>query len=379
MATNGGNPSQHAQVMLASSGLTPSWHEPFLEPDSRPSILILDQVDVNRRLLRAMLKGEPYRILEARRAPEALAALAREKVDLVILDLMMPGMSGLEFCRTLRADRRTQLIPILILTSVQGVENEVASISSGADEFLTKPLHPAVVRTRIRAMLRNKAAIDSLEEAESILFALAQAVEHRDRYTAGHCQRLAWYSVSLGMTLGLARHQLLALHRGGFLHDIGKIAVPDAVLYKNGRLDEEEWIIMRSHTVKGEDICRPMKSLQGVLPIIRSHHERWDGGGYPDHLRGEEIPLVARILQVADIYDALTTVRPYKPAIAPEKALDILEEEATLGWRDPELVSAFKRLHRDGRTPAGDAPLLNWPQLELMRESIASAPPLAAS
>jgi len=359
--------------------LATPWDEPLLEPSALPAILILDQVDVNRRLLRAMLKAEPYRILEAQRAPEALAVLAREKVDLVVLDLMMPGMSGLDFCRTLKTDHRTQLIPILMLTSVQGVENEVASIASGADEFLTKPLHPAVVRTRIRAMLRQKAAIDSLEEAESILFALGQAVEHRDKYTAGHCQRLAWYSVSLGMVLGLPRPQLLSLHRGGFLHDIGKIAVPDAVLHKNGRLTEEEWAVMRGHPVKGEDICRPMKSLQGVLPIIRSHHERWDGSGYPDGLRGGDIPLVARILQIADIYDALTTVRPYKSAIPSEQALGILEEEAARGWRDPDLVSAFRQLQRNASILSGDSPLLSWPQLELMRQSVAGPSPLAAS
>jgi putative two-component system response regulator len=325
-----------------------------------------------------MLKNEPYRMLEARRAPEALEILEREKIDLVILDLMMPGMSGPEFCKTLRSGRRTQLIPILMLTSVQGVENEVAGIASGADEFLLKPLHPAVVRTRIRAMLRNKAAIDSLEEAETILFALAQAVEHRDVYTAGHCQRLAWYSVSLGISLGLARPQLLGLHRGGFLHDLGKIGVPDAILYKKGKLTEEEWVIMRTHPAKGEDICRPMKSLQNVLPVIRSHHERWDGGGYPDGLRGKDIPLLARILQVADIYDALTTTRPYKAALTPGQALDVLDEEAALGWRDPELVDAFRRLHRQGQGLAEDTPLLNWPQLEIMSQSIAGASPQSA-
>ena len=379
MATNDDGSSLETATMQPLVTLATPWHEPFLEPDSQPSILILDQADVNRRLLRATLKAEPCRILEARRAPEALALLAREKVDLVILDLMMPSMSGPDFCRTLKADRKTQLIPILMLTSIQGVENEVASIASGADEFLIKPLHPAVVRTRIRAMLRNKAAIDSLEEVESILFALALAVEHRDKYTAGHCQRLAWYSVSLGTAMGLPRHQLLALHRGGFLHDIGKITVPDAVLYKNGRLDEEEWVVMRSHPVKGEDICRPMKSLRGVLPIIRSHHERWDGGGYPDHLRGEEIPLVARVLQVADIYDALTTVRPYKPAFTPDQAFEILEEESVRGWRDPQSVAAFRLLHSKGQVLAADAPLLSWPQLELMRQSIADASPLAAN
>ncbi len=378
MATNDARFLLPTDVVPATATLDRPWDEPSSEPDSQPAILMLDQVDVNRRLLRAMLKAEPYRILEAQRAPEALAALARQKVDLVILDLMMPGMSGPDFCRTLKADRRTQLIPILMLTSVQGVENEVASIASGADEFLIKPLHPAVVRTRIRAMLRHKAAIDSLEEAESILFALAQAVEHRDKYTAGHCQRLAWYSVSLGTALGLPRHQLLSLHRGGFLHDIGKIAVPDAVLYKNGRLSEAEWVVMRSHTVKGEDICRPMKSLRGVLPIVRSHHERWDGSGYPDGLRGRDIPLEARILQVADIYDALTTVRPYKPAFLPDQALAILEEEVSRGWRDPELAATFAQLQHQGRALAVDSPLLSWPQLELMRQSITGEPPPAA-
>ncbi|MFB3778946.1 MAG: HD-GYP domain-containing protein [Bryobacteraceae bacterium] len=358
--------------------LPATWDPASLDPEHPPSILILDQVDVNRRILRGILKNEPYRLVEAQRAPEALEILAREKIDLVILDLMMPGMSGPEFCQTLRSSRRTQFIPILMITSVQGFENEVAGIASGADEFLLKPLHPAVVRTRIRALLRSKSAIDSLEEAESILFALAQAVEHRDVYTAGHCHRLSCYSVSLGMGLGLPRPQLLALHRGGFLHDLGKIGVPDAILHKKGRLTEEEWAIMRTHPVRGENICRPMKSLQNVLPVIRSHHERWDGGGYPDGLRGSEIPLVARILQIADIYDALTTARPYKAAFSPERALGVLEKEASLGWRDPELVDMFRALHRQGRVPTDGAPLLGWPQLEIMTQSVSvlSAAPL---
>ena len=222
-------------------------------------------------------------------------------------------------------------------------------------------------------MLRSKAAIDSLEEAESILFALAQAVEHRDTYTAGHCERLAQDSVLLGMTLGLGRRDLLALHRGGFLHDIGKIAVPDAILHKKGSLTEEEWIVMRSHTFKGEDICRPMKTLQSVLPIIRSHHERWDGSGYPDGLRGQEIPLVARVLQIADIYDALTTVRPYKPAFTPAASLRILEEESAKGWWDPKLVEVFCRLQRQGQIPLAGESAATWPQLERLSQSITTA------
>src|SRR5580700_10659076 len=305
------------------------------------TILVVDSEEINRRLLKAIFKTTPYRIVEAHRASEATALLQSEKIDLVIVDLMLPEMSGPELCRWMKADRRTQLIPVLMVTNVQGVENEIAGISSGADEFLIKPLHPAVVRTRVRAMLRNKNLIDSLEEAETILFALAQAVEHRDRYTGQHCQRLAVTSVMLGEALGLDSCDLTALYRGGYLHDIGKICVPDAILFKQGVLTSDEWVVMRSHSVRGEEICRPMRSLGPVLPIIRSHHERWDGTGYPDGLAGEDIPLLARILQVADIYDALTTERPYKPAFTKEHALEIMLEEANRGWRDPELVPLF--------------------------------------
>src|ERR1700694_5682411 len=199
-------------------------------------VLIVDSEEINRRLLKAIFKTTSYKILEARKASEAMALLQSQKVDLVILDLMLPEMSGPELCRWIRSQRATQLVPVLMITSVQGVENEIVGISSGADEFLIKPLHPAVVRTRIRAMLRNKALIDSLEEAETILFALAQTVEQRDVYTGQHCQRLAITSVLLGEALGLSDSALTALYRGGYLHDIGKIAIPDRILFKQGVL-----------------------------------------------------------------------------------------------------------------------------------------------
>jgi len=333
------------------------------EDEEYPTILILDHAEINRRLLRSMLKTERYRILEARHPSEALALISSEPVDLVILDLVLTGMSGPEFCRALKSDRRSQLIPILMLTSVLGAENEVEGIESGADEYLLKPVHPAVLRSRVRAMVRHKLAINSLEEAESILFALAQAIEQRDAYTAGHCERLAGYSVAIGMALGLPRTQLLALHRGGFLHDIGKISIPDAILHKPGPLTADEWALVKRHPIKGEEICSEMKSLRPVLPIIRSHHERWDGSGYPDGLRGNQIPLVARILQISDIYDALTTARPYKPALPPEEALGILTEEAKRGWRDPELVAVFGELHRAGVIDKSRSTFPIWPEL----------------
>jgi putative two-component system response regulator len=185
------------------------------------------------------------------------------------------------------------------------------------------------------------------EEAESILYALALAVEQRDRQTAGHCERLAWVAVALGTAMGLDRSSLVALYRGGYLHDVGKVGIPDCILFKPDALTAEEWLIMRAHTVRGEEICRPMKALAPVLPIIRHHHERWDGSGYPDGLRGQQIPITARVLQMADIYDALTSARPYKPAFSEAKALKIIEQETEKGWRDPELTQLFFRVHHD--------------------------------
>jgi putative two-component system response regulator len=313
----------------------------FEESSGPPRILIVDDNEINRRVIRSMLRSSSCDIIECRKAAQAFEILDMQRVDLVILDLMLAGVGGPEFCRRLKADRRTRFIPLLMMTSVQGVENEVMGISSGADEFLTKPLHPAVLRARIRSMLRNKALIDSLEEAETILFALAQAVEQRDQCTGQHCQRLSSYSMTLGEAMGLSRAELRALFRGGYLHDIGKIAIPDAILYKRGALTEQEWVVMRQHTLKGEEICRPMKTLAPVLPIIRNHHEKWNGTGYPDGLMGEQTPLLARVLQVADIYDALTTARPYKVALTHEEAAEVMIQEVDRDWRDPELVPLF--------------------------------------
>jgi putative two-component system response regulator len=287
-------------------------------------------------------------VLEAARPSKALEIIESRKVDLVVTEILCPEINGLELCRRLKSRRSTRLIPILILTSVPGVEYEVAGMESGADEFLTKPLPPPVIRTRIRALLRNKRLLDSLDEAESILFGLAQSVEHRDECTGAHCTRLATYSVALGRAMGLEPCDLVTLHRGGYLHDIGKIGVSDAVLFKRTALNEEEWREMRTHTVRGTEICRPMRSLAPVLPIIRSHHEKWDGTGYPDGLSGEDIPLLARILQIADIYDALTTERPYKEALPHEDAVRILLDEVRQGWRDPRLVTAFVELAAGG-------------------------------
>jgi putative two-component system response regulator len=315
--------------------------ELFTVLDSEPSILLLDGVDLNRRVVKATLASTGAKFLEARRPSDAFALIQNERVDLIICDMFLPEMDGMEFCRKLKADRNTQLLPVLMLTSVQGSEHEVEGLTSGADEYLLQPAHPSVLKARVLSMLRHKAALDSLDEVESILFTLAQAVEERDKCTSDHCRRLSYFSVELGIRLGLGRNELLALHRGGYLHDIGKIGIPDAILNKTGELTEEEWRIMRGHVIRGEEICRPMKSLSAVLPIIRHHHEKWDGTGYPDRIKGKDIPLLARILQIADVFDALSSERSYKKALSMEQACRQLEKEAAAGWRDPELVPIF--------------------------------------
>lgn len=203
-------------------------------------------------------------------------------------------------------------------------------------------------------------ASDPIErDQEGVLLALAEAVEQRDHHIAGHCQRLAFISVTLGVAMGLDRGSLLALYRGGYLHDVGKVGIPDSILFKAGRLTEEEWVVMRSHSRRGEEICRHLKTMSPVLPIVRHHHERWDGSGYPDGLPGEQIPLLARVLQIADIYDALTSPRPYKPAFAAREALRTIEEEMERGWRDPQVVKLFMRVHKKviARLPRQDREL----------------------
>ncbi|HWB86491.1 MAG TPA: HD domain-containing phosphohydrolase [Bryobacteraceae bacterium] len=222
---------------------------------------------------------------------------------------------------------------------------------------------------------RSKSAREqdaSVDETEGILFALAQAVEQRDHQTAGHCERLAFMSVALGTAMQLDRPSLLALYRGGYLHDIGKVGIPDSILFKRASLTADEWITMRSHTTRGEEICRHLNSLQDVLPIIRHHHERWDGSGYPDGLAGEQIPLLARVLQAADIYDALTNARPYKLAFAPARALEIMREETERGWRDPEVMSVFFRLHDKVISKISEYNAAADRNLLVMRESLSN-------
>ena len=255
----------------------------------------------------------------------------------------MPDLTGIEICRHIRAAQKSYTY-VVILTAMSRKEKLVEGLSAGADDFLNKPIFSEELFARVNSLLRLKEFTDELENAESVLCTLGLSVESRDPYTEGHCERLAESAANLGRHLGLDEASIVALRRGGYLHDLGKIAVPDEILKKGSNLTSEEWAVMKLHPITGENICRPLKSLRLVLPIIRHHHEHSDGSGYPDGLRKSEIPLLPRILQVVDVYDALRTARPYKPALGHEQAALTMRKEAQSGLWDEELVKAFLSL-----------------------------------
>ena len=298
-----------------------------------------------------MLGDIHHELCEANTTSEAIGAISLHRVDLVLIDIAAQELGAIEFCRMLKKASATQFLPIFVMAASDDLESEVLAIEAGADEFMVAPLRPRAFLARVQASLRHKAMIDSLDDSETVLFSLAQSVEERDRDLGQHCQRLALMGAAIGLALDLPPSDILTLQRGGYLHDVGKVAIPDHILFKPGPLTPEEWEIMKTHAERGERICSSMRSLAPVLPIIRHHHERWDGTGYPDGLKGEKIPLLARILQLADIYDALTTARPYKRALSPDEALSVLREEVAKGWRDPKLVETFSDILPMFRTP----------------------------
>jgi len=302
---------------------------------------VVDDSVVNAALLKELLSSRGYPTVAVHNAAEAEAEIQREAPDLILLDVVMPGKTGYELCRELKDDAKTRLIPIVMITGLSAQEDRLKGIEAGADDFLTKPIFPEELFARVHSLLKLKEFTDELETADSVLCTLGLSVEARDPYTEGHCERLARYAMDLGCFLGLEEESVVALQRGGYLHDLGKIAVPDEILKKGSDLTPAEWTIMKQHPVTGETICRPLKSLRLVLPIIRHHHEHSDGSGYPDGLRAGEIPLLPRILQVVDIYDALRTARPYKPALGHEQAALTMRAEAQSGLWDEELVAEF--------------------------------------
>src|ERR1700681_3387950 len=306
------------------------------------TILVADDNEANRELLSALLSAEGYQVVCAADGQQALARVNSDSIDLALLDVVMPRPTGFEVCQAMKAKPETRLIPVILLTSLNSDSDRIHGIMCGADDFLSRPVNKHELLARVHSLLRLKQFTDELDNAETVLFSLALSIEAKDPYTEGHCDRLSKYSVALGEKLRLPEDLRVALRRGALIHDIGKLAVPEHILLKPGPLTAEERIIMQQHSITGDRICSPLRSFRQVLPIIRHHHEKWDGSGYPDGLKGEQIPLTARILQVTDVYDALTTDRPYRKALPKEEALTIMREEMKRGWWDRSILHEFE-------------------------------------
>jgi len=307
-------------------------------------ILVVDDMATNRILLKQVLVRPEYEVFEAENGVQALEVLRRESVDLVLLDFMMPEMDGVETCARIRGELGLSLLPIIMLTTLDSPDHVALALGNGADDYLTKPFNAIELKARVRTAVDRKRLLDRLDDMESVLFSLARMVEARDANTGNHCDRLAHTGVVFGRELGLNYEELEALRRGGVLHDIGKLGIPDAILLKKGKLTDEEWVAMRAHTTIGAALCSPLRTMRRTADIVGGHHEKWNGSGYPQGLAGEAIPLLARVFQIVDIYDALSSERPYKPAFPIEKVSAIMQAETAKGFWDPTLMDRFMKL-----------------------------------
>lgn len=304
-------------------------------------IVVVDDCPINVHFLSRLLARDGHAVRTASNGEEALEVIAREQPDLVLMDVLMPRRDGFETCRALKQQASTRLIPVVLVTALQDSRDKIQGLEAGADDFLTKPVNPSELRARVRSLLRVKRYTDDLESAESVMLTLGETIEARDSYTEGHCHRLADYAVTLGQALRLSDDDLAVLEYGGFLHDIGKIGIPDALLLKPAPLSAEEYDLIKQHTIIGDRLCGGLRSLSRVRAIVRHHHERLDGSGYPDGLSGDAVPLLAQIIGIVDVHDALTTARPYKSAVEKDRAYEELRREAQRGWRREDLVETF--------------------------------------
>lgn len=320
---------------------------------SRARILVVDDEPANRGLVRRVLEPQGYEVVEAGDGDEALALIGRQLPDLILLDLQMPRLGGHAVVDAVKKDPRTRLIPIVMLTSQEQFSEKIRAMEGGVDDYLQKPFNLIELGTRVKSLISLKRFTDELEHASKVIEGIAVCVESRDKYTGNHCKRLGSYAMRVGRRLRLGEEDLEILKLGGVLHDLGKIAVPDTVLNKPGRLTPEEYEIMKTHSSVGSDLLRNLRTLERVLPLVRHHHEKLDGSGYPDRIGGNEIPLLVRITSVVDVFDALHTRRPYKEAFPVDTCFKTLGEEARKGWWDPEVVEALRRVILDGDPEEG--------------------------
>jgi putative two-component system response regulator len=306
-------------------------------PAVKPVVLVVDDGAANRELIRSYLDQIDCEVREAADGPTALASIEISAPDLVLLDVRMPKMDGYEVCRRIKATPQGRLLPVVMITGLSQTTHRIMALEAGADDFMAKPVEGAELIARVRSALRLKELYNRLDGADHVIFSLATAVEAKDAFTERHTQRVGETARLIGQRFGLPDPVLETLFRGGMVHDIGKIGVSDSILHKPGPLDPIEWPQMQAHVAIGESIVRPLRSTSELLPIIRHHHERFDGLGYPDGLRAREIPRAARIVSVCDAFDALVNDRPYRTKRSTAEAIAVLRAGAGTQW-DPETV-----------------------------------------
>ena len=304
-------------------------------------ILVVDDLAENREILVDLLGSEGYILDTAKDGAEAVEKALASPPDLILMDVSMPRLTGFEACRRLKADERTHLVPIVLVTGLVAREDRIQGIAAGCDDFLTKPVDSEQLIARTRNLLRTKSLVDELEQAENVLVSLANALDAKDNYTRGHSERVAKYASALGAEVGLGRIECRNLRRAGLLHDIGKIGTSLDYLHKPGPLTTAEYEEVKKHPVIGFEICRPLRTMAPLLALIRGHHERLDGRGYPDALRADAVPVPLRCLTIADVYDAITSDRSYRKALPRDRAFKIMSEEASTGMWDARLVDLF--------------------------------------
>ncbi len=310
----------------------------------RQRILVVDDNVTNVELLEAYLCAADYEVITAYNGHSGLEMAITEAPDLLLLDIMMPGLDGYQVCTQLKNNEKTRFIPIIMITALTEIEDKIKGLNAGADDFLSKPFNKHELMARVRSLLRIKSLHDDLDSSEDIILTLALALEAKDPYTKGHSERVAALATDLAKAIGLSDRAQDRIHKAGILHDIGKIGVSGKVLSKKGALQGDEYEDVIAHPSIGATICQPLKSLSDIIPMIKHHHERYDGNGKPDGLMGEEIPLGARIISIADTYDAMTSTRPYRKAMQKEMALSIFESETNNGQWDQELVKHFIKI-----------------------------------
>ena len=311
---------------------------------ARAKILIVDDNAANVELLEAYLLSADYHVVKAFDGQEGIEEAYRENPDLIFLDIMMPKLDGYEVCKRLKGDEKMRFIPIVMITALSEMDAKIKGLDVGADDFLSKPFNKLEMMARVRSLLRIKNLHSDLDTSENIIFTLALALEAKDPYTGGHSERVASLARALANEVGLPEDIQNKIHKAGILHDIGKIGVSENILNKGAALNGYEYDEVVNHPSLGANICEPLKSLADIIPMVRHHHERFDGSGHPDGLTGEDTPIGARVISIADAFDAMTSARPYREAIVKERAIEIMASEIDKGQWDPTLLNTFIKM-----------------------------------